>query len=143
MTLTALEEWFATFPDTITELAGVEFGDEDEILTRQNTRIRYPCMWVETPAPTFTYDPPGLQYACALTFLQNVSKPSGANERAARSAMLVLAQKAWAMLEAGEAQGLFQFERNREEGDAILRWSGDNDTGWRFVARLIVGRDDC
>ena len=57
--------------------------------------------------------------------------------------MLVLAQRAWAKLVAGEAAGLFQFVRNEEEGDPILKYSGDNDTGWRFVARLVVGRDDC
>lgn len=143
MTLSQLEDFFADFPDTITELASVEFGDEAEILNRQNSRIKYPVMWVETPTVTFTHEPAGVQYAFPISFLANVPRGAGAEERAARSAMLVLAQRAWARLVAGEAEGLFQFVRNEEEGDAILKYSGDNDTGWRFVARLVVGRDDC
>ena len=143
MTLSQLEDFFADFPDTITELASVEFGDEAEILNRQNSRIKYPVMWVETPTVTFTHEPAGVQYAFPISFLTNVPRGAGVEERLARSAMLVLAQRAWAKLVAGEAAGLFQFVRNEEEGDPILKYSGDNDTGWRFVARLVVGRDDC
>lgn len=143
MTLSEFETYFLAFKDDITEIKDVVFGDEEEILNRQSSKISYPCMWVETPQPTFLYDPAGIRLEWPIAFIVNVPRGAGAEERAARSAMLLVAQKAWAKLEAGEAEGRFQFVRNQDEGDPILKYSGDNDTGWRFVARVVVGRDDC
>lgn len=144
MTLEALEQWIEDFPNHIPQIKEVVFGDEADILNRQNSLIQYPCMWVETPDPRFTFDPPGIMYTLHCTFLMNVVKEGDkAVYRAARSTSLQCAEKAFARFEAGEEAQLFQLERQAAEGEQIFPWSGDRDTGYRFQVRLTVGRDDC
>ena len=143
MTLSEFETYFLNFTTDIPELAQVLIGDEEELLNLQNSRVKYPLMGVGTPTPSFLYDPAATVFEFPFIFLKNVSKDSPEAQRAARNEMLIIAQKAWARLERGESEGLYEFIRNRDEGDAIMKYTGDNDTGWRFVARLKVGRDDC
>lgn len=144
MTLEALEEWIEDFPTHIPQIKQVIFGDEAEILNRQNSQIQYPCMWVETPNVRFTFDPPGTKYAFFCTFLMNVpNEGDKVQYRAARSTSLSIAEKGFARFDDGEEAGLFQLERADAEGDEIFPWSGDRDTGYRFQVRLTVGRDDC
>lgn len=143
MTLAQFDTFFLTFSTDIPEIAQVLIGDEEELLNLQNSRVKYPLMGVGTPQPSFLYDPASVLYEFPFIFLMNVPKDTPEAQRAARNDMLVVAQKAWARLEAGESEGLYEFVRNRDEGDAIMKYTGDNDTGWRFTARLKVGRDDC
>lgn len=143
MTLTEFETFFLTFPTDIPEIAQVLIGDEEELLNLQNSRVKYPVMGVGTPQPAFLYEPAATVFEFPFVFLMNVSRDTPEAARAARNDTLIIAQKAWARLEAGEAEGLYEFQRNRDEGDAIMKYTGDNDTGWRFTARLKVGRDDC
>lgn len=143
MTLSALVAYLTTFPTTIPEIKAVEFGDEEEILNRQNTRIQYPCLWVETPTVTLISEPPGRLFAFGLTVLHNVPKDDNRMAIERRSQALDIAEKAWRKLEDDEENGLFQLESTRTEGDPIQKWSGDRDTGFRFEVRLITGREDC
>lgn len=144
MNLQQLEEWIETFPANIPEIKEVIFGGEEEILNRQNSQIKYPCMWVETPAPRIVADPPGIQYTFFATFLMNVpNEGDKIQHRAARNTALLCAQKAYSRFETGEELGLFAFDRNWDEGDEIFPWSGDRDTGYRFQVRLTTGRSDC
>ncbi|MBL7780690.1 MAG: hypothetical protein JNM22_05685 [Saprospiraceae bacterium] len=143
MTLSEVEAFFETFSTHIPEIKQVVFGDEEAIANRQSSNIIYPCMWVETPFVTPISDPPSKILRYQITFLKNVSRQNEKDERAARSMTLTIAEKAWALIEAGEEQGLFEFLRNQDEGEPILKYSGDNDTGWQFTARLRVGGDAC
>jgi hypothetical protein len=144
MTLTELEEWIEDFPTHIPEIKEVIFGDEQEILNRQNSRIQYPCMWVETPSPRLVYNPPGMQYSFFCTFLMNVPNEGDKTQyRAARNTCILNAQRAFARFERGEEAALFELQREAAEGEEIWPYSGDRDTGFRFQIRLTVGRDDC
>jgi len=143
MTLIEIEDWLATMPTKVPVLKEVVFGDEQEILDRQNSRIKYPLMWVETATPTFLTSPPATRFRFALTFLQNVASADNRRERIARSEMLTAAEAVMLELERGQDEGRWQFEPGGNEGDALLKWSGDRDTGWRFEFSLTVGRDDC
>jgi hypothetical protein len=143
MTLSEIETFLEGFQASIPEIKQVIFGDEQEIMNRQNSQIRYPVMWVETPDVAIMPDPPGLRFKFSISFLQNVSKDSNKLDRQARSDMLILAQRAYALLEHGQEDGLYEFTSIIEDGQPILRWSGDRDTGWRIPVQLTVGRDDC
>lgn len=144
MTLEELELWIEEFSTEIPDIKEVIFGGEEEILNRQNSRIQYPCMWVETPSPRFVFDPPGITFEFMCVFLMNVPKEGDkALYRSARSTSISIAEKAFARFEAGEELGLYQLERQASEGEEIFPWSGDRDTGYRFQVRLTTGRDDC
>lgn len=143
MTLDALEEYLEGFKSALADLAEVVFGDEEEILNRQNSRIKYPCMWVETPQVSLIGDPPARQFKFGLTFLYNVPKDDNRLERRRRSEALDLAERAWRKLEDDEECGLFQLDSIRTDGEPISKWSGDRDTGYRFEVRLTTGREDC
>ena len=143
MSLDELETYLEGFKPAIAALASVEIGDEEEILNRQNSRIKYPCMWVETPAVSLISTPPGRMFKLAITFLYDVPKKDRKQERQRRSIALDIAEKAWTKLEDDEETGLFQLDSTRTEGDPITKWSGDNDTGYRFELTLTTGRNDC
>lgn len=143
MTLIELETYLATFSTAIPAIKAVEFGDEEEILNRQNSRIQYPCLWVETPTVTLIGEPPGRLFVFALTVLCNVPKDDNRLARERRSEAIDIAEKAWRKLEDDEEAGLFQLDATRTEGDPIQKWSGDRDTGYRFEIRLTTGREDC
>jgi hypothetical protein len=140
MTLAELETYLDTFSEEIPGLAQVIHGDEMEILNRQNSRIQYPCMWVESPEVRLVED--GRRFSFSLTFLAHVPKVDTRLERSKRSITLELAERAMRKLEDDEESGLFQLEGNME-GTPILKYSGDNDTGYRFSVALTTGREDC
>lgn len=141
--LNEIEEYLDNFPTLVPGLASVVHGDEDEILNRQNSRIQYPCLWVETPAVEFLNDPPAKRFTFHVAVLFNVTKDDPRLERQRRSEALTLAERVYARLEAGQEEGRFEFYSTVSEGEPILRFSGDRDTGWRFNVQLTVGRDDC
>jgi len=144
MTLKQLEEWIEAFPADIPEIKQVIFGNETEIINRQNSLIRYPCMWVETPTPRLIWDPPAIQFKFFVTFLMNVPNEGDPGQyRNARNTALSIAMLAFNKFEQGEEQMLFELERAVEEGDEIYPFSGDRDTGYRFQISLKVGRNTC
>lgn len=118
----------------VTDLKGVTVGADEEILNLQNSRIRYPHLWVETPDVGFrgTDHNPAKRFRFSLVVLTNEPAKTNAAANAALSAMLTLAEQVWAQLLADADAGDFDLVLDEAGGQPVRAWSGDNGYGWRL-----------
>ncbi len=138
--------YWKTMPTLITEIKGVTVGSDEELLNQQNTRIKYPHLWVETPVVTFAGvgGIPVKRLAFAFTVFQNDNQKTNAAANAALSAMLGITEKIVAQLVHDSDEGDFTLVLNEEqEFEPTRQWSGDNCFGWRGYVVLELPRCEC
>lgn len=144
-TYAQLAAYFAALPTVITDLKGATVGNDEAIEDLQNTRIRYPHLWVETPSLRFvgTDDNPATRFAFSIAVITNdpLRKPEEANTKLSQT--LEILKSVWARLLQDADEGEFDLVLNDADGEPIRAWSGDNDYGWRLDVRIDLPRYEC
>lgn len=140
-----LVTYWKTMTTLIPEIKGVTVGSDEDLLTQQNTRIKYPHLWVETPVVTFAGvgGIPVKRLAFAYTVFQNDNQKTNVAANAALSATLALSEKIVAQLLSDSDGGDFSLVLNDEEFEPTRQWSGDNCYGWRGYVVLELPRCEC
>lgn len=139
-------DYLNTLPDHIAGLRGVTVGADEEIFEAQNTRIKYPHLWVETPEVRFTGSDtnPEIQFRFSMVVVTNENKRTQAEANAALSRTLKLMEKIWAKL-LNDADG-DEFDLVVADSDAlpVRQWSSDNCYGWRIEpVTFVLPRLEC
>lgn len=147
-TYSELVTYFEALPATVTELQGATVGDDEAILNLQNSQIRYPHLWVETPEVLFG----GLgdadrvkRFRFALVVIENEPIKTNAQANAKLSDTLAVLEKVYARIiaDAEDDDANFTLVYKDEALDPIRRWSGDNGYGWRGNIEIELERCEC
>lgn len=144
-TYAQLVAYFEALPTVVSDLKGATVGNDESIEDLQNTRIRYPHLWVETPSVRFvgTDENPATRFAFDISVIANdpLRKPTDANTKLSQT--LTILQGVWARLLQDADEGEFDLVLGDAEGDPIRAWSADNAYGWRLSVQLEVPRYEC
>lgn len=146
-TYSELVTYFETMPTVVTDLKSAIVGDDEEILNMQNSRVRYPVLWVETPEVVFA----GLadadrvkRFRFSLAVVENDAVKSNDKANAKLSDTLAVLEQVYARIIAdADDPGNFTLVYKDEALDPIRRWSGDNGYGWRGSIEIEIERDEC
>ena len=137
--------YWKTMTTLIPEIKGVTVGSDEDLLSLQNTQIRYPHLWVETPEVTFggVGNIPVKQFAFGYTVMQNDARKTNVAANAALSATLAITEKIVAQLLHDSDEGDFTLVLKEEQFDPVRQWSGDNCYGWRGYVVIELPRCEC
>ena len=146
-TYSELVTYFEAMPTVVTDLKSAIVGDDEEILNMQNSRVRYPVLWVETPEVVFA----GLgdadrvkRFRFSLAVVENDAIKSNEKANAKLSDTLAVLEQVYARIIAdADDPGNFTLVYKDEALDPIRRWSGDNGYGWRGSIEIEIERDEC
>lgn len=144
-TYSELISYFENFSAIIQGLNGVTVGNDEAIMDLQNTQIRYPHLWVETPDVRFvgTDENPAYRFNFGLVIIDNDNLRTNQAGNTKLSAMLDLAAKVYEKILKDSDDDCFDLILNDNEGDPIRQWSGDNAYGWRIQISLEIPRCEC
>lgn len=129
-----LVAYWETIPSLIPGIKFVVVGSDEAIIATQNTKVKYPCLWVETPAIAFvgTDENPATRFSFALVVMLNDPKKSNREGNLKLSAALNLLIALYNRVIADADGGLFDLVLDDVPGDPVRRWSNDNAYGWRL-----------
>lgn len=138
-------DYFAELPTVLPDLKGVTVGVDEEMLNLQNSRIKYPHLRVETPEVVFMNDDQNgaTRYTFRLFVLTNENRKTARAESIALSAMEQVCHRLINQLWADADNDRFDLIAGDKPGDAVRKWSGDNDFGWWFSVSLDLYTDEC
>lgn len=144
-TYNELVTYFETMPALIPGIKGVTVGADEEIFTLQNTRIKYPHLWVETPAIRFTGtdENPAIRFDLALNLIANEGRNTNPAANSKLNETLNLLTLLYAQLLADSDNDLFDLLLQPNAGDPIRKWSADNAYGWRLEVVIEIQRLEC
>lgn len=146
-TYAQLVDYFEGLTATVTGLTMVRVGDDEAIIEFQNSQIRYPVLWVETPSVRFTGAGdanPAKRFRFALVTLINEPKKTNSEANAKLSDALALMEAVYGeILNHAETTDDFTLVLNDADSEPVRRWSGDNCYGWRMEIELEIERDEC
>jgi len=144
-TYAELVEYWADMPSKITTLKGATVGDDEELENLQNTRIKYPHLWVETPEMTFTGtdENPASRFHFNLAVIANDPTSTNKNANAVLSTLHGILATLYARVLADSDAGDFDLILKDEQSDPIRKWSADNVFGWRMTLTLEIPRCEC
>lgn len=143
MTLSEIEQELQDIASKMGSIKSCVFGDEEEILNRQNTQMQYPCIWIETPSVRLNVGDGADRFHFNITFLQNAPNGDSKAARSARSRMLEIAREFWQALLQQSDESTFMVDSEQSEAEPIVRWSGDGDTGWRMPVSILDYYSPC
>lgn len=141
-----LVAYFENMPALISGIKSVTVGADEAVLDGQTSNIRYPHLWVETPAIAFvgTDDNPAVRYSFALVILLNEGQKQNRVANQKLSAALNLMTSLYNRLLTDADNGMFDLVLSDAPGEAVRAWSGDNAYGWRLdPVKLDLPRDTC
>lgn len=140
-----LVEYWQNMPSYVTTLQGATVGDDEEIENFQNTRIRYPHLWVETPDIDFvgTDINPASRFNFTIAVIANEAMRTNKTENALLSDLHSILSEVFARVLADSDAGEFDLILRDEKSDPIRKWSGDNVFGWRMNISLEIPRSEC
>jgi len=145
-TYSDLVEYFEGFENVIPDLQMVRVGDDEAIIEFQNSQIKYPGLWVETPLVRFT-DPGGVpakRFRFALVTLWNEPKKTTQEANQKLSLALELMEVVYAkILNDAEISDEFVLVLEDSDVDPVRRWSADNCFGWRTEVLIEIERCEC
>jgi hypothetical protein len=145
-TYAELITYFEALGTDVTELKGVTVGHDEDLLNKQNTQIRYPHLWVETPDVQFigTDANPSKRFRFAVAVVAGEGTRTGSAANTLLSSTLTIMEKIWAQMLADADLGDFDLVLNNTDGAPVRQWSGDNCYGWRLSPVLIdLPRCEC
>jgi hypothetical protein len=120
------------------------FGDHEEILGAERNRIKYPCLWIETPIGTVNGDTDSMMidWTCAIVVLVN-SKPENLDLHLQNlNTSLCIAMQIIARLRKDIIDNnIFRADISKTEIDPIWSTEGDNDQGFR-VSFVISSKNE-
>jgi hypothetical protein len=145
-TYSDLIEYFEGFVNVIPDLQVVRVGDDEAIIEFQNSQIKYPVLWVETPSVRFT-DPGGVpakRFRFALVTLWNEPKKTTQEANQKLSVALELMEVVYnKILNDAENSDCFVLVLNDSDAEPVRRWSADNCFGWRMELDIEIERCEC
>lgn len=144
-TYSELVSYFEGLTATVDGLKTVTVGADEETLNQQNSRIQYPHLRVDTPEWRLANDDENTvaRFNFTLFVLTNEPRNTNAAANAALSTTAALASKILKRLWTDADAGKFDIVTGDKTGDAIRKWSGDNDYGWWFGVTIDLYVDDC
>lgn len=144
-TYAELVAYFEALPDTITELKGATVGNDEALLEQQNTRIKYPHLWVESPEVVFSNKNASSvkRFDLALAVISNEPRRSAKDANTKLSEMLTLAEQVYEQLLTDSDAGLFDLIEKENDASSIRQWSADNCWGWRLEVSIEMPRCEC
>lgn len=134
-TYAQLVDYFqSSLPAKVTGINGVTVGYDEAILNAQNTQIKYPHLWVETPDVSFqgTDDNPSKRFKFAIVVMTNENKKTNPAANTALSVMLELCERVWSRILADSDDGMFDLILDATGAQPVRQWSADNCYGWRM-----------
>lgn len=142
-----LVNYFETsIPAKVPDIKGVTVGSDEALMATQNSRSKYPHLWVETPDVSFrgSDDNPSKRFRFAMAVITNEPKKTPAEANRQLSDMLAIAERLWARLVHDADEGLFDLALEDSQGQPIRQWSGDNCYGWRLTpVQIDLERCEC
>lgn len=143
-TYAQLVAYFEAMPTLIPALKSALVGDDEAILTQQNTRIKYPHLRVETPPVHFVGGDvnPAKRFDFQVTVITNEPKISTKAANARLSEMLEIIEEVYSLLVADD-KNLFDLVWKDDDAEPIVKWSADNDWGWRLQISIDLPRNFC
>jgi hypothetical protein len=137
--------YFESMSTLIPGIKSVTVGADEEVMNTQNTRIRYPHLWVETPAMRFvgTDENPGIRMDLGINLIVNDPRKTNAAGNQALSSSLSLMTLFYSQLLADSDNDLFDLILSPNAGEPIRRWSADNAYGWRLEVSIEIPRIEC
>jgi hypothetical protein len=133
-----LKTYFATLAATVG--CSFVYGNSERILNRQLSNLVYPVLWLETPEVTRSRN--GVlsrQFSAAFLCLSDKPVDDYTGQDAAMDAMFekteLILQTMQADSEAHPSPFVFDMANARSEEK--LKWSADDDWGWRTEFELI------
>ena len=117
------------------------YGTSERILARQNSVIRYPCLWMTIPDKVKLPDG-RQQYSFSLWVLDQCEQDDE-QEEAAMDAMETVANDLYERLKEDARYGEFDFGKSQTVFQPKPRFSGDNDWGWVMDLDITLGEGGC
>lgn len=144
-TYNELIAYFETMPVLVPGVKGVTVGNDEAIMSLENSQINYPHLWVETPGIRFTGtdENPGIRFSFGLVIIDQENQKTPAEGNNKLSSMLSLLTQVYNQLLADSDADLFDLILSDNEGDPIRQWSGDNAYGWRLDVQIEIQRVEC
>jgi|AntRauMFilla1563_2_1112583.scaffolds.fasta_scaffold11689_2 hypothetical protein len=117
------------------------FGGSDRIISRRNSKINYPCLWLTTP--TEVRKPDGHKmYDTLIVILTNVRQDHEEEDEVSEQ-MKVIANDIYLRLKEDANKGLFNFGYSDVALQPKFRAGSENDTGWSIDCDITFGDGDC
>lgn len=137
--------YFEALPSSIADLKGVTVGADEEMLNKQNSRVKYPHLRVDTPSWSLVDEDetPRTRFNFTLFVLANEVTKTNKEANRVLSEMASLAGKVLKQLYADADAEKFDIVIGQKDGDAVRHWSGDNDYGWWFSIAIDLYTDEC
>ncbi len=144
-TYNELVDYFEAMPSMIPGIKSVTVGADEEVLATQNSRIKYPHLWVETPMIRFTGtdENPATRFSLGLNLIAAEGYKTNPEANKRLSETLNLMTSLYAQLLADSDADLFDLILAPADGDPIRRWSADNAYGWRLELAIEIQRLEC
>ena len=144
-TYSELVDYFEAMPSMIPGIKSVTVGADEEVMASQNTRIKYPHLWVETPMIRFTGtdENPAIRFSLGLNLIAAEGYKTNPEANKRLSETLNLMTSLYAQLLADSDADLFDLILSPADGDPIRRWSADNTYGWRLELAIEIQRLEC
>ena len=122
------------------DIQDVVMGDYEDIISKERTTLRYPCLWIETPSVSYEGDEDALReiYEGSLVVLQNGSNMDIDIQKANLNQTFLIARDI--LFRFCLRDNLMPIRGARL--DAIATLGNDNDQGWRFGFRLDMLFDE-
>lgn len=132
-------QYFRALGDYHPGIQYVVHGDSPRIINESRTRLRYPCLWIETPDIEVINE--GLVFTGGIVVLKNAKLNSQALEDAALEETFHIMQGIIARIRQDADIGMFSYDSMRMDNISTL--THDNDYGWRLTVRLTREQAKC
>lgn len=145
-TYNELIAYFQGLRDIVPAIEFVVVGDDEAIIEQQNTRVKYPALWVETPSVRFVDagGVPAKRFRFALVVFTSEPKKTTEEANSKLSLMLSIMEQLYARIYTdAETCEEFVLVLNDADNEPVRRWSADNCYGWRMEIDIELERCEC
>lgn len=117
-------------------------GNDERILNRMRSAIRYPIIWLEVADVTVVGDDTiRARFDSSFLVLHNAQKDDPAEEDQILSDLLTIVFHILQKMQDDAYDGEFEFDSRNTPVQHKGRWGTDNDWGWRVDFSLTIGID--
>ncbi len=144
-TFSQMVAYWEAMPTHVTGLNSVIVGDEETTLESQNSRIKYPCLCLETPPVRFSGigGVPTKVFDWKMSLVVNEPTRTNAEANRQMNDTLVIMERIVTRLMDDMDDGLFVVIMKDEQMEPMRRWSGDNGFGWEGTISIELPRCEC
>lgn len=128
--------YFRTLGNFHPEVQSVVHGDSPRIINQQRSKLRYPCLWIETPDLETSRE--ALIFRGGIVVLKNAKLDHEYQQDLAHEETLRIMQQILSRIRTDSDEGIFILTEPTRI-DSISTLTHDNDYGWR--AELEITRE--